>query len=159
MEHYTKKGLYNSYDKNHKERDTLDYYATPPGETLNILNKLNLNLDNSVILEPACGGGHMVKDIQQYLQNKNYKAKIIATDIHEHEQFCDYNKQVGLEYDFISDNYPVEEKIDSVKKELKKSSRKRIESGYDVKTELVYIDIVRKIEKAGDCVYTIVQAL
>lgn len=30
MEHYTKKGLYNSYDKNHKERDTLDYYATPP---------------------------------------------------------------------------------------------------------------------------------
>lgn len=114
MEHYTKKGLYNSYDKNHKERDTLDYYATPPGETLNILNKLNLNLDNSIILEPACGGGHMVKDIQQYLQDKKYKAKIIATDIHEHEQFCDFNKRIGLEYDFISDNYPVEEKIDYI---------------------------------------------
>lgn len=36
-------------------------------------------------------------------------------------------------------------------------SRKRIENGSDVKTELNYIDLVRKIEKAGDCVFGIVQ--
>lgn len=30
MKTYNKKGLYNSYDKNHKERDSLDYYSTPP---------------------------------------------------------------------------------------------------------------------------------
>jgi hypothetical protein len=27
MGQYTTKGLYNAYDKNHKERDILDYYT------------------------------------------------------------------------------------------------------------------------------------
>ena len=53
----------------------------------------------------------------------------------------------------------VEEKIDKTKRELKKASRKRIENGCDVKAELAYMNMVRKIEKAGDCVYGIVQAL
>lgn len=51
----------------------------------------------------------------------------------------------------------LEKKIDSIKKNLKKQSRKRIEAGSDVKAELNYIDFVRKIEKAGDCVYAITQ--
>ena len=38
-------------------------------------------------------------------------------------------------------------------------SRKRIESGENVKTELQYIDIVRRIEKAGDCIYGIAKVL
>ena len=53
----------------------------------------------------------------------------------------------------------VKEKIDKTKRELKKASRKRIENGCDVKAELAYMNMVRKIEKAGDCVYGIVQAL
>lgn len=56
MKTYTKKGLYNSYDKKHKERDSLDYYSTPIAEVTNILNELNLDLKNMVILEPCCGG-------------------------------------------------------------------------------------------------------
>ena len=75
-----------------------------------------------------------------------------------YEQACEFIA-AGISPEQKLQSDVLEEKIDSVKKELKKSSRKRIESGYDVKTELVYIDIVRKIEKAGDCVYTIVQAL
>ena len=47
---------------------------------------------------------------------------------------------------------------DSKKKELRRLSRKRIENGGDVKVELNYIDLVRKIEKAGDCIFGIVQA-
>lgn len=45
MGQYTNKGLYNKYDKNHKERDKLDYYATPTVEVENILNKLNIDFD------------------------------------------------------------------------------------------------------------------
>lgn len=56
MKTYTKKGLYNSYDKKHKERDHLDYYSTPTTEVTNILNELNLDLKNMIILEPCCGG-------------------------------------------------------------------------------------------------------
>ena len=31
-EKYNKRGLYNGYDKKHKERDALDYYSTPTEE-------------------------------------------------------------------------------------------------------------------------------
>lgn len=56
MKNYTVKGLYNSYDRKHKERDALDYYATPIEEVTNILNHIKLDLSNRVILEPCCGG-------------------------------------------------------------------------------------------------------
>lgn len=50
-----------------------------------------------------------------------------------------------------------EEKIDAQKKAMKSESRKRLETGADVKTELQFIDIVRKIERAGDCIWNIIQ--
>ncbi len=53
----------------------------------------------------------------------------------------------------------LEQEIDEKKKELKKASRKRLENGGDVKAELQYIDMVRKIERAGDCVYAMVQSM
>lgn len=56
MKTFNKKGLYNSYDRNHKERDALDYYSTPTAEVTNILNILNLDFNNMIILEPTCGG-------------------------------------------------------------------------------------------------------
>lgn len=53
----------------------------------------------------------------------------------------------------------VEDQIDKSKWELKKASRKRIENGSNVKAELNYMDIVRKIEKAGDCVFGVIQSI
>ena len=53
MKNYTVKGLYNSYDKNHKERDAVDYYSTPTKEVINILNTLKLNFNDKSILEPC----------------------------------------------------------------------------------------------------------
>ena len=53
----------------------------------------------------------------------------------------------------------VEDKIDRTKRELKKASRKRIENGSNVKAELNYLDLVRKIEKAGDCIFGVIQAI
>lgn len=53
----------------------------------------------------------------------------------------------------------LEEQIDKTKRELKLSSHKRLESGGNVKTELAFIDLIRKIEKAGDCVYACAKAM
>ena len=54
----------------------------------------------------------------------------------------------------------MEDQIDETKKSLKRSSKKRMEAdNSDIKVELQYMDMVRKIEKSGDCVYTIVQSM
>ena len=81
MGQYSKKGLYSGYDKNHKEREALDYYATPTKEVVNILETIGLDLKGKYVLEPCCGGGHMVEGILQY----EPKAKIIATDVQGRE--------------------------------------------------------------------------
>ena len=53
----------------------------------------------------------------------------------------------------------LEDRIDMFRKNLKKVARKRLEEGADVKTELLYIDMVRDIEKIGDRAYSISEAL
>lgn len=110
MGQYTNKGLYNAYDKNHKERDKLDYYATPTEEVINILNTLNIDFDGDTILEPCIGGGHMANGIQSYLFNKGYECRLIGTDV-QNRGFVDENwiTQYGLEYNFFSDDYPYDE--------------------------------------------------
>lgn len=100
---YTTKGLYNGYDKNHKERDKTDYYATPPQEVENILNLLSIDFNGTKILEPCAGGGHMLKGIRDYLQKSNQTAEILATDYHFHPG--DDSIYTGEDYDFLSDNY------------------------------------------------------
>lgn len=109
MGQYSKKGLYSGYDKNHKEREALDYYATPIQEVVNILEVTGIDLKNKCVLEPCCGGGHMVEGILQY----EPKAHIIATDIQNREnQFLtDHVNTYGVTYhhgndwDFLNENY------------------------------------------------------
>lgn len=128
MEHktYNKLGLYNSYDKKHKERDALDYYATPPEEVLNILRQVDINFSNKIILEPCVGGGHMLESIFEYLvddveiSGMAIPKKIIATDIKDRgaKEYCwrDFPKDMPKEndelftfqygLDFLADDYP-----------------------------------------------------
>lgn len=75
-----------------------------------------------------------------------------------YEQTCTYIALGLSEIDkvLLSD---VEDKIDRTKRELKKASRKRIENGSNVKAELNFMDLVRKIEKAGDCIFGVIQAI
>jgi phosphate:Na+ symporter len=53
----------------------------------------------------------------------------------------------------------LEDNIDNSRNRLRKLGRKRIEAGVDVKTELLFIDLVRRIEKVGDYCYSISGAL
>ena len=106
MGKYTTKGLYNKYDKNHKERSKTDYYATPPEETTNILKNLGINFSESIILEPCAGGGHMLQGIINYFMSSNCtNVGVFATDLHKHETINDYLIHTGEEFDFLSDEY------------------------------------------------------
>jgi phosphate:Na+ symporter len=49
----------------------------------------------------------------------------------------------------------LEDKIDKDRKKLQKLGRKRIEAGGNVKTELLFIDLVRRIERLGDYCFEI----
>lgn len=104
MGQYSKKGLYSAYDKNHKEREKDDYYATPPAEVFNILDTMGLICGrDSVILEPCCGGGHMLEGIE-----KCSLGKIIGTDLHDRGYRNDrFELAYGL--DFLADDYPYDE--------------------------------------------------
>jgi len=53
----------------------------------------------------------------------------------------------------------LENEIDAQRKHLKKVARKRLEKGADVKAELLYIDLVRQIEKIGDHAFSISEVL
>ena len=110
-EHYNKKGMYNGYDKNHKEREALDYYSTPTEEVTNILNTLNINFIGKTILEPAAGGGHMLQGIKNYLADNINNVTIIATDIQD--RGCN-DIETGAAFDFLSDEYPYKDNIDYI---------------------------------------------
>lgn len=53
----------------------------------------------------------------------------------------------------------LEDQIDQERIALKKLARNRLEKGANVKAELLYIDIVRKVEKMGDSCYAIARQL
>lgn len=111
MGQYSKKGTYAGYDKNNKERQAEDYYATPPEEVENILMALELQ-DCKSLLDPCCGGGHMIEGVL----NWDAWLAINGTDVKERfnpfiENHCsqhDVHYGYGTEYDFLSDDYPID---------------------------------------------------
>lgn len=52
-----------------------------------------------------------------------------------------------------------EREVDSSRTELKKLARRRLKAGADVKLELLFIDVIRHIEKIGDFAYSISESL
>ena len=114
--HYNKKGLYSGYDKNHKERDALDYYSTPIEEVTNILDVINIPFNNTTILEPCAGGGHMLKGICNHLEKSAdiSTITILASDIQERGNISEIPYGTGKKYDFFSDNYPFVNDIDYI---------------------------------------------
>ena len=128
------------------------------------INKLLQITSEIEALSDECAS--LVHSLQKYI-NKNPDKKTSS-----YEKLLPYMTQVKEFFDYVSQHLSLgltaeekklsvemEQSIDSTKKQLKKLARHRIEDGKDVKTELHYIDIVRHVEKAGDCVYSIVNSL
>lgn len=104
--------------------------------------------------------------LQKYiLQNPNHKSSSyekLLPYMNQVKEFFDYVNQhlvIGLTSQERQLSVEMENNIDKTKRELKKLARYRIQEGKDVKSELHYIDIVRHLEKAGDCVFGIVKSL
>lgn len=74
-------------------------------------------------------------------------------------QFIRININKHLNSDKLEMAQELEDQIDYYRKNLKKIARKRLESGADVKAELLYIDLVRQIEKIGDHAFSISELL
>ena len=91
----------------HEKKDSLDYCPTPPWATRALFHSVILPMGfvhyNDVCLEPACGGGHMVKVLQEYFD------KVESCDIADYGQdrIADFlSKDVEQECDFIITNPP-----------------------------------------------------
>ncbi|MBQ0161597.1 MAG: Na/Pi cotransporter family protein [Treponema sp.] len=74
-------------------------------------------------------------------------------------QFIRININKQLDEHKLSMAAELENQIDLFRKNLKKLARKRLENGADVKSELLYIDMVRQIEKIGDNCFSISESL
>jgi phosphate:Na+ symporter len=105
------------------------------------------------------------------LLERSVKKKLYFKD-KELEALAPYTRQVEVFLAFVweqlgrtitaeQESYAadLENKIDKSRDRLRKMGRKRIEAGADVRAELLFIDVVRRIEKVGDYCYNIAGAL
>ena len=74
-------------------------------------------------------------------------------------QFIRRNINTQLTQEKLELASELEDGIDAFRKDLKKVARKRLESGAEVKSELLYIDVVRRIENIGDNCFSISESL
>ena len=128
------------------------------------INKLLQVTNGMEALSDECAS--IIHILQKYIE-KNVERKTSS-----YEKLLPYMAQVREFFDYVSHHLVVgitmeerklytemEENIDKTQGELKVLARHRIEDGKDVRSELNYIDIVRHVEKAGDCVFGIVKSL
>lgn len=133
MGKYDSKGGYAGYNKNNEEREPYDYYATPPEEVTNAIKTIKPwdlnNCKDLVILEPCCGGGHMIKGIRE----SGFNGFLLGSDIVYHPSdlynnikdfgnnsyIANYDSETyvyfGEIYDFCHKNYAItDENIDYI---------------------------------------------
>jgi phosphate:Na+ symporter len=108
--------------------------------------------------------------ISMLLEKNIIKKRILKKQ--EIEELVPYIDQVGEFLDLLQEQLgqsptlrstiytkKLEANINKSRKDLQRLSRKRIEAGKDVKTELFFIDLVRRIERLGDYCYDISNTL
>ena len=106
----------------HEKKDSLDYFPTPPWATRALFHSIIMPMGmihySDRVLEPACGGGHMVKVLQEYFD------KVESCDIADYGQdriqdflAMDYSQVIGA-YDWIITNPPFNLAEEFVRKAL-----------------------------------------
>ena len=70
--------------------------------------------------------------------------------VHSCLDFVNENINKPLSAEKLAQAEVIEDQIDTYRKQLKKIARKNLEKGSDVRTELLYLDLIRHIEKIGD---------
>jgi phosphate:Na+ symporter len=102
------------------------------------------------------------RSVKKELFFKPQELKALAPYIQQVQDFLSFvQEKLGrrLSADQIVFAENLENMIDKSRNKLRKMGRKQIEAGEDVKMELLFIDLVRRIEKVGDYCYNITESL
>jgi phosphate:Na+ symporter len=134
-----------------------------PKSEYNISQLLRIIADLEDMADDCCGISMILE--RSVKKNQLFKRK-------EMEALAPYVKQVEDFLSFVREHlgHPltreqikfaeeVETQIDKARNKLRKLGRKRIEAGADIKTELLFMDLVRRIEMLGDLCYNISESL
>lgn len=117
-------------DSVNRERVEGDYYATPPEATKVLLESFGLN-NCFTFYEPACGEGHISKEIERYFSNLGYGIgtgiKLTSSDLVSRGYGCggvDFLKlDEEFKYDCVITNPPFKLAQEFIEKALKLSNK------------------------------------
>ncbi|MDR1390093.1 MAG: Na/Pi cotransporter family protein [Treponema sp.] len=129
----------------------------------NISRLLRIIADLEDMADDCCGVALILeRSVKKKQLFKKKEMIALAPFVSQVEDFLGYVREhLGhpLNRDQISYAESLESEIDRARNKLRKLGRKRIEAGADVKTELLFMDMVRRIERLGDFCYNISEAL
>jgi phosphate:Na+ symporter len=128
-----------------------------------IYQLLRIISDLEDMTDDCCGVSLLLeRSVKKNLCFKDKELEALAPYTRLVEDFLAFvREQLGQTITAEQESYAaeLEKSIDKSRDRLRKMGRKRIEAGADVKAELLFIDVVRRIEKVGDYCYNIAGAL
>ncbi|MDR0730683.1 MAG: Na/Pi cotransporter family protein [Treponema sp.] len=128
-----------------------------------IYQLLRIISDLEDMTDDCCGVSLLLeRSVKKKLYFKDKEMEALAPYTRLVEDFLAFvREQLGQTITVEQETYAagLENSIDKYRDKLRKMGRKRIEAGADVKAELLFIDVVRRIEKVGDYCYNIAGAL
>jgi phosphate:Na+ symporter len=134
-----------------------------PRSEYNISQLLRIIADLEDMADDCCGISLILeRSVKKNQLFKRKEAEALSPYVQQVENFLSFVREhlghpISKEQiDFAED---LEIQIDKSRNRLRKLGRKRIEAGADVKTELLFMDLVRRIERLGDFCYNISEAL
>ncbi|MDO4505909.1 MAG: Na/Pi cotransporter family protein [Spirochaetales bacterium] len=129
----------------------------------NISSMIQIVDDLEAITDECYALGKLIqKSIEKKMEFKEEDMERLLPYVELARQFMQFihiniNKHLSREkLEFATE---LENQIDAFKKELKKLARKRLEEGRNVKAELLYMDLVKQIERIGDHCFSISELL
>lgn len=130
------------------------------GNVQSQISRLLHETDLLECLSDECAG--IAHTLRKYLEKgqpfKTADHEKLFSYMEQARKFFDYTAfrmGAGLSLPELDEAAGMEREIDRAQKFLTKIARRRLESGGNVKTALYYIDLVRRVEKAGDYIYSL----
>jgi phosphate:Na+ symporter len=134
-----------------------------PRSEYNISQLLRIIADLEDMADDCCGISMiMERSVKKNQLFKRKEMEALAPYVKQVEDFLSFVREhLGhpLTREQIGFAEELESRIDKARNRLRKMGRKRIEAGADIKTELLFMDLVRRIEMLGDLCYSISESL
>ncbi|MDR2470892.1 MAG: Na/Pi cotransporter family protein, partial [Treponema sp.] len=130
-----------------------------PQSEYNISQLLRIIADLEDMADDCCGISMILeRSVKKDQLFKRKEMEALAPYVKQVEDFLSFVREhLGHPLNKNQVEYAelIEGQIDRARNKLRKMGRKRIEAGADVKTELLFMDLVRRIELLGDFCYNI----